>query len=67
MNNDDTDAENEIVDAIEDDDGEDDGKLYQCVFEALEVWRDFQATEMANRTGTAKSASVIKNFTPETC
>ena len=27
--NDDTDAENEVVDAIEDDDGEDDGKLYQ--------------------------------------
>ena len=60
--NDDTDAENEVVDAIEDDDGEDDGKLYQCVFEALEVWRDFQATAMANRTGYRKNLQgVIKN------
>ena len=62
MNNDDN-AQFEINDSIEDDDeGDEDEKMYQVVYAALEVWRDHQATITANRTGNKKNPQgIIKN------
>ena len=62
MNNDDN-VQYEIDESIEDDDEEDEEeRLYECVFQALTVWRDIQATDIANRHGTRKNPQgVIKS------
>ena len=62
VNNDDN-VQYEIDESIEDDDEEDEEeRLYECVFQALTVWRDIQATDIANRQGTKKNPQgIIKN------
>ena len=62
VNNDDN-VQYEIDESIEDDDEEDEEeRLYECVFQALTVWRDIQATDIANRQGTRKNPQgIIKN------